>query len=232
MPTKNEVQSTPAWQPTSAGKQQATSQRIFAAVLWVVAIGIEAFAIFWILKQPHVNMALLIGAIVVTGILAVGGDLLWKRANQLDPASTSEPGRFFIQNQLGAIISLIAFLPMIIMIFLNKNMNGQQKGIAGGIGIVVLVIAAVMGISFHPPSVQQYQRDGGCDDQRGLPAAVRPDPCRADQRDARRAVHPGKSAAVPGGERGGDRVHGPRPGVLENRQHCLPPVPGCHGSPA
>lgn len=156
MPTKNEVQSAPAWQPTAAGKQQATSQRIIAGVLWLLAIGGEAFAIFWILKQPHVNMALLIGAIVVIGLLAVGGDLLWKRANQLDPASTSEPVRFFIQNQLGAIISLIAFLPMIIMIFLNKNMNAQQKGIAGGIGIVVLVIAAMMGISFHPPSVQQY----------------------------------------------------------------------------
>src|SRR5512136_3116758 len=156
MPTKNEVQSAPAWQPSSGGKQQSSTFRIIAAVLWVLAIGIEAFAIFWVLRQPHVNMALLIGAIVVTGILAIGGDLLWKRANQLDPASTSEPARFFIQNQLGAIIALIAFLPMIIMIFLNKNMNGQQKGIAGGIGIVVLVIAAVMGISFHPPSVQQY----------------------------------------------------------------------------
>jgi hypothetical protein len=156
VPSEPRRSSQPAWTPTPAGKQQATSLRIIAAVLWVLAIAGEAFIIFWVLKQPHVNMALLIGAIVVTGILAVGGDLLWKRANQLDPASTSEPVRFFIQNQLGAIISLIAFLPMIIMIFLNKNMTGQQKGIAGGIGIVVLVIAALMGISLKPPSVEQY----------------------------------------------------------------------------
>ena len=125
-------------------------------VLWALAIAGEAFAIFWILRQSSINMALLIGAIVVIGLLAVGGDLLWKRANALDPASTSEPVRFFLQNQLGAIIGVIAFLPMVVMIFLNKNMSGQQKGIAGGIGIVVLILASLMGTSINPPSVEQY----------------------------------------------------------------------------
>jgi hypothetical protein len=122
----------------------------------LLAIAGEAFAIFGLLKQASVNMTLLIVAIVVIGVLAFIGDALWKRANQLDPASTSEPVRFFIQNQLGAIIGVIAFLPLVIMIFLNKNMSGQQKGIAGGIGIVVLILAAMMGTSINPPSVEQY----------------------------------------------------------------------------
>ncbi len=165
MPTKNpgRVESNPPsqsnmprWQPTSGAKQQSSTLRIIAAVLWVLAIGGEAFAIFRLLRENPVNMTLLIVAIVVIGILAVIGDVLWKRANTLDPASTSEPVRFFVQNQLGAIIGMIAFLPMIIMIFLNKNMNGQQKGIAGGIGIVALIIAAFMGVSLNPPSVEQY----------------------------------------------------------------------------
>jgi hypothetical protein len=146
----------PAWKPAPEAKQQASTNRIIAAVLWLLAIAGEAFAIFWVLKQSSVNMVLLIAAIVVIGVLAVVGDVLWKRANRLDPASMSEPVRFFIQNQLGAIIGIIAFLPLIILIFLNKNMSGQQKGIAGGIGIVVLVIAAVMGVSINPPSVEQY----------------------------------------------------------------------------
>jgi hypothetical protein len=146
----------PAWQPTSAGKSQASTLRIIAGVLWLLAIAGEAFAIFRLLKQNPVNMALLIGAIVVIGVLAVIADLLWKRANQYDPASTAEPVRFFIQNQLGAIISLIAFLPLIIMILLNKNMDKKQKGIASAIGIVVFAVAAVMGINFKPPSVEQY----------------------------------------------------------------------------
>jgi len=148
--------SQPGWKPTPEAKQQAATNRIIAAVLWLLAIAGEVFAIFWVLKQTSVNMILLISAIVVIGVLAIVGDVLWKKANRLDPASTSEPIRFFIQNQLGAIIAIVAFLPLLIMIFLNKNMNGQQKGIAGGIGIVVLVIATIMGISINPPSVEQY----------------------------------------------------------------------------
>jgi hypothetical protein len=146
----------PTWKPTPESKQQATTLRIIALVLWLLAIAGEVFAIFWVLKQSPVNMVLLIGAIVVIGVLAILGDLLWKRANQLDPASTSEPVRFFIQNQLGAILAIVAFLPLIVMIFLNKNMDKQQKGIAGAIGIVALAVASIMGVSFNPPSVQQY----------------------------------------------------------------------------
>jgi hypothetical protein len=145
----------PTWKPTPQAKSQGTTLRILALVLWLVAIAIEGFAIFWVLKQHTVNMVLLIGAIVVIGVLSIIGSLLWKRANRADPASTSEPVRFFIQNQLGAIIAIIAFLPLIVMIFMNKNMAAQQKSIAGVIGIAVLAVAALAGISFNPPSVEQ-----------------------------------------------------------------------------
>ena len=148
----------PTWQPTPESKQQATTFRIIALVLWLLAIAGELFAILWVLKQSTINMTLLIAAIVVIGVLAVVGDLLWKRANALDPASTSEPVRFFIQNQLGYILAIVAFLPLIVMILMNKNMDQKQKGIASAVSIVVLVVAAMMGISFNPPSVQQYSQ--------------------------------------------------------------------------
>ena len=98
------------------------------------------FAAFWVLKrswkgdEATVNMVVLIAAIVVIAVFAIVGSLLWKKANRADPASRSEPVRFFIQNQLGVIIAIIAFLPLIVLIFTNKNMGGQQKAIAGGIG--------------------------------------------------------------------------------------------------
>lgn len=144
------------WTPTAEAKKKATLFRIIAAVLWVLAIGGEAFAIFWVLKQNPVNMVLLIVMIVVIGLLAVGGSLLWKQSNRLDPASRSNAVRFFVQNQLGLIITIIAFLPLIILIFTNKNMDGKQKGIAGGIAIVVLLVAGYFGTSFNPPSTEQY----------------------------------------------------------------------------
>lgn len=148
----------PNWSPSPEAKSQATTSRIVALVLWIAAIALELFAIFGILRQHSVNVVLLIVAIVIIGVLAIGGDVLWKRANRLDPASTAEPVRFFIQNQLGAILAIVAFLPLVVMILLNKNMTAQQKGIAGGIGVVVLLVASLAGISFNPPSVQQNQQ--------------------------------------------------------------------------
>lgn len=147
------------WKPTPEAKSKAITFRIIAAVLWLLAIGGEAFAIFWVLRQTPVNLILLIVMLVVIGALAVGGSLLWKQANRLDPASKSNPVRFFVQNQLGAIITIIAFLPLIIMVFLNKDMDGKQKGIAGAIGIVLLLVAGFLGTSINPPSTEQYDAE-------------------------------------------------------------------------
>ena len=146
----------PVWTPTPESQAKATKFRWIAAGLWVLAIAIEIFAIFWVLKQVPVNMLLLIGAIVVTGVLSVVGSLLWKQANRLDPASKRDTVRFFVQNQLGAIIAIIAFLPLIILIFTNKNLDGKQKALAGGIGVVVLLVAGFFGASFESPSQEQY----------------------------------------------------------------------------
>jgi hypothetical protein len=144
------------WKPTPESKGKATGLRVIAAVLWLLAIGTEVFAIFWVLRQDPVNMVLLIILLVVIGALAVGGSLLWKQANRRDPAPKSDKVRFFVQNQLGAIITVIAFLPLIILIFTNKNMDGKQKGIAGAVAIVLLLVAGYFGLSINPPSVEQY----------------------------------------------------------------------------
>lgn len=146
----------PVWAPTPEAKSKATKLRIISWVLWGLAIAVQLFAIFWILKQVPVNMWLLIGAIVVTGVLSVVGSLNWKQANRLDPASEQDKVKFFVQNQLGAIMSIVSFLPLIIMIFLNKNMSGKQKALAGGIGIVVLLIAGAVGATYQSPSQEQY----------------------------------------------------------------------------
>jgi len=157
--------SEPTWKPTPQAKSRATTLRIVAVLLWLVAIGTEVFAAFWVLKRSWkgdaatLSMVVLIAAIAVIAVFAIAGSLLWKNANRADPASTSEPVRFFIQNQLGVIISIIAFLPLIVLIFTNKNMGGQQKAIAGGIGVVALVIAGLASYSANPPSVEQYNTE-------------------------------------------------------------------------
>lgn len=154
--------SEPVWKPTDEAKGKASQLRIFAWVGWLLAIGVEAVLIFWVLRQwaersDTANMWLLIGGIVLTGVLASVGSVLWKKANRLDPASKNDTVRFFVQNQLGAIMSVVAFLPLIILIFMNKDMDGKQKAIAGSIGVVIAAVAVfAFGADYSPPSQEQY----------------------------------------------------------------------------
>ena len=149
----------PVWAPTAEAKGKATKLRIFAWAGWLLAIGLEAVAIFVLLRQNPVNMVLLIGAIVVIGALAITASLLWKKANDLDPASKKDAVRFFVQNQLGAIMTVIAFLPLIILIFTNKNMDGKQKGLALVVGGVIAIAAVAVGIDWNPSSQEQYAEE-------------------------------------------------------------------------
>ena len=147
------------WTPTPEAKKRATTFRIIAILLWVLAIGSEAFTIFYVLKQNPISTVLLIIMLVVIAALAIGGSLLWKQANRLDPASKADKVRFFVQNQLGVIISAIAFIPLIILIFTNKNMSGGQKALTGIIAIVLLAASGTLGASVNPPSTEQYTQE-------------------------------------------------------------------------
>ncbi len=170
MPSKKKAtaveRETPIFTPTAEAKAKATKNRIIALVLWALAIALELFAIFWVMRPPFDELAanqgfatwrwwLLIGIIAVMGVLAIVGSQLWKKANHLDPASRKETVRFFVQNQLGAIIAIIAFLPLIILVFTNKDMNAQQRNIAGIVGVVVGLAAVLLGIDFTPLSQEQ-----------------------------------------------------------------------------
>lgn len=146
---------TRSFTPTSESKGSAVKFRIIAVILWAIAISIEVFAIY-LLKKPPIVMWQMITLIITDLIFAVIGILLWKKANRFDPASEKEPVRFFFQNQLGVIIAFIAFLPLVILIFTSKDLQGKQKGILGGIAVAALLIAGITGIDFNPPSQEQY----------------------------------------------------------------------------
>ena len=156
-----DVDVTKEWRATHGQQSAATRLRIFAAVSWIIAIGTEIAGIV-LLRQhkfDHGNLALLIGLLVVIAIFAIAGSLMWKAANRHDPARESDTVKFFVQNQLGAIITVIAFLPLIVLVFMDKDMDPKNKQIAGGIGVVLAAAATFIGIDFNPPSVEQYTKD-------------------------------------------------------------------------
>jgi len=148
---------TNVFQASPEAKGEAKKLRIFAVLAWVLAMGGQVFAALKLISDE--TLIWLIAAIVVILILAITGSTLWKKANRLDPASEKEPTRFFIQNQLGAIMGVLAFLPMVILIFTNKNISGKTKGIAGSIAAVAMVAAGVTGADFNPPSVEKYTKE-------------------------------------------------------------------------
>lgn len=146
-----------SFQASPESKSTALKLRIVAMVLWIVAIGVEIFTIVWaLLPDKPVNTWLIIGLIIVIGVLTLIGSLLWKKANRYDPASEKDKVRFFVQNQLGVIMTILAFLPLIVLIFLDKNMDGKQKGILGAVAVVVAVVVGVFSYDKDAPSVEQY----------------------------------------------------------------------------
>jgi hypothetical protein len=156
-----EADVTKEWRATHGQESAAKRLRIFAALSWIIAIGTEVAGIV-LLRQhkfDHGNLPLLIGLLVVIAVFAIAGSLMWKTANKHDPASKSEPVKFFVQNQLGAIITVLAFLPLIVLIFMDKDMDPKNKKIAGGIGVVLAAGATLIGIDFNPPSTEQYTQD-------------------------------------------------------------------------
>ena len=164
MPDKKpaeDVDVTKEWRATQGQESAATRLRIFAAIAWIIAIGGEIYGIVMLRqgKFDEGNLPLLIGLLVGIAAFAIAGSLMWKAANKHDPARKSDTAKFFFQNQLGAIITLIAFLPLIVLIFMDKDMDPKNKKIAGGIGAVLAVVATMIGVSWNPPSVEQYTKD-------------------------------------------------------------------------
>jgi len=159
-PTED-VDVTKEWRATHGQESAAKRLRIFAALSWVIAICGEVAGVVLLYRHKfdHGNLPLLIGILVGIAIFAIAGSLMWKAANKQDPARESDKARFFFQNQLGAIITLIAFLPLIVLIFLDKDMDPKNKKVAGGVGVVLAIVATLFGVSYHPPSVEQYTQD-------------------------------------------------------------------------
>ncbi len=152
---------TKAWQASQDQKASAKKLRIFAGVSWLIAIATEIAGIGLLLKNKfdEGNLALLIGLLVVIAIFAIAGSVFWKKANRHDPASKEDGFKFFVQNQLGAIITVVAFLPLLALIFLDKDMDPKNKKIAGGVGVALALLATVVGVDFEPPSTEQYTQD-------------------------------------------------------------------------
>ena len=143
---------------TAANKKSATTKRIVAVVLWVLALAAEVGAILilngiWYIPEEQ-KLYWLIGALAVDLILVIIGSQLWKKSNRLDPASKASKVKFFLWNNMGLIASVICFLPLIILLLANKDLDGKTKKIATVVAVIVLIIASLFSIDFDPVSAE------------------------------------------------------------------------------
>ena len=142
---------------TAQNRSKAVKYRIGAVVLWLAALGFEVLSIMLIkgfLYIPGNTMTYLIIGIVADLICVVCGSQLWKKSNRIDPASERHPVRFFLWNNMGLIASLICFVPLVIFILKEKDLDPKTKKIATIIAVVAALIAGGASVDWNPTSAE------------------------------------------------------------------------------
>ena len=148
---------------TGDPKKRATTRRIRAIVCWVIAIAFEVIGILQLTNVINWFSGLelstfLIICIVLDLIFVIIGSLLWKKANHIDPISEENKTKFWLWNNLWVILSVIAFLPLIILVFTDKDLDKKSKKLVGLIAIAALAIAGLTSYDYNPVSSEQLER--------------------------------------------------------------------------
>ena len=142
--------------PTAEAKASAGKFRMYGVLLWVLAIVAELAAMFILFKKdPEIDLSTgsriaLIAILVVDLVLLIAGSAFWKKANRFDPASKANALKFFFQNQLGVVVAVIAFLPVVILAFIKKEY------LVGAIAALFMVGGGLASADWSPPSQEEY----------------------------------------------------------------------------
>ncbi|MBR2833927.1 MAG: hypothetical protein IKE75_05885 [Bacilli bacterium] len=144
-------------------EKRANQKRAIAVILWIIAIFFEVIGILRL--NGNINLfptlsttAFLIICIILDLAFFIPGSLFWKKANHIDPASEKNKTKFWIINNLGTILSVLAFLPLIIFVLLNKDLDKKDKAIVSVVAIIALLIAGISSYDFNPVSSEQLKQ--------------------------------------------------------------------------
>ena len=144
--------------PTAEAKAQAGKLRMYGILLWILAVVAEVGAMIILFKKdPEIDLStgnriVLIVILLVDLILLIAGSWFWKKSNRFDPASKQDTMKFFFQNQLGVVVAVIAFLPVVILAFIKKEY------LVGAIAAFFMVGGGLASADFKPPSVEEYSK--------------------------------------------------------------------------
>lgn len=133
--------------------------RAGAVILWVLALAMEVCAFLVLGGKLDLKFApvlyQLIGFLVLDLIFVIVAAQLWKKANHIRPASERNKAAFWLWNNLGVIMAIVCFVPMIILLFTNKDLDKKTKTIAIVAAVIALLIGGAASIDYNPVSQEQ-----------------------------------------------------------------------------
>ncbi|MBO7676773.1 MAG: hypothetical protein J6S49_04595 [Erysipelotrichaceae bacterium] len=135
--------------------------RVWAVILWVLALVLEVCALMVYLGKLDLNfmpqLYQLICFLILDMICVVVGSQLWKKANHIDPVSEKNKTKFWLWNNMGVIVASVAFVPFTIVALTDKNADKKTKTIATVAAVICLLIGGVASYDFNPVSSEQLQ---------------------------------------------------------------------------
>ncbi len=143
--------------PAAPTKGSSIGYRIGAVVLWILAIACEICCILILtgaLYVPNKLLFLIIG-IVLDLILAIIAAQLWKKANRIKPMSKKNKFLFYLWNELGVIMAAICFIPLIILLLKDKDLDKRSKLIVTIVAVMALLITGVASADYDPISAEE-----------------------------------------------------------------------------
>ena len=150
-----------AQQRIAAPTGNATGLRIGAIVLWVLAVACEIVAILVIFGKINITFLPTMWTIIILLVLDLAfviiGAQLWKKANHIKPASEKNKTLFWIWNNMGVIVAVFAFLPLIILMLSNKNLDKKTKVVCVVAAVIALLIGGAASIDYNPVSQEQME---------------------------------------------------------------------------
>ena len=140
--------------------------RAGAIVLWIAAIAFEVMGIMALLGKLHITflptMVQLIVFIILDLACVITGASLWKKANHISPMSKKNKFLFWLYNNMGVIVCIIAFVPYIILLLKDKNLDKKTKAIAAVVAVIAVLIGGLCSYDWEPVSSEELEAAGAC----------------------------------------------------------------------
>ncbi|MCR4886531.1 MAG: hypothetical protein K5919_06430 [Clostridiales bacterium] len=162
--TKEQAQKEVAQALLNQTHKSTAGLRAGAIILWLLAIGFEILAILVAVEKfaPKFldKMPLWLPVVVLLAldlVCLVIGSQLWKKANHINPMSEKNKALFWLWNNLGLVVAVLAFVPFIIILATNKDADPKLKKVGIIVAVGALLVGGATGIDWNPVSKEQKE---------------------------------------------------------------------------